>query len=316
MKVFITRPIPDKYNHLFVENNIEVDIYEKDEVCPREILLKRIPGADAVLTQWEDHVDKEFFDAAGEQLKIVAIFATGFDRADVVEAEKREIIITHTPTDELHWASAEAAVAILLSIAKRITKLYSLNLVNKLPEYSPLGEMGVAVRNRTTGIVGLGNIGGKVARIMRRGFNNKILYFGRSKKEELEKEINAEKVSLDELFSNSDFIFLTIPQTPETEKLITKEKIQLMKPRSILVSIVPPDLFDEEALVEAIENNKIYGAGLDVYTNTVKPASSHNLLLTSHMANMEEDVTLAMAKLCIVNIVAVLTGKAPLTPVK
>ena len=91
MKVFITRPIPNKFNSKLEKANIDIDIYEKDEVCPREVLLKRISGVDAVISQWEDLINKEFFDAAGKQLKTVANFATGYGNIDLKEAKTRKI---------------------------------------------------------------------------------------------------------------------------------------------------------------------------------------------------------------------------------
>ncbi len=315
MKVFITRPIPDTYNHLFTENNIEVDIYEKDEVCPREILLQRVKGVDAILAQWEDVVDKELFDVAGDSLKVVANFATSYDQIDISEAKRRGIIVTDTPSDSLFHATAEAAIALLLSIAKRITKLYSLTSSNNLPEYSPIGQMGVSIRNKTTGIVGMGNVGKKVAAIMHNGFTNTILYTSRSQKENEEQTLEAKKVELEELFKQSDFIFITILRNAETEHLITKELIQEMRPSSIFVSVSPPQMIDEEAVVDAVKSGKIYGAGLDIPSSTLKSLPSHNLLLTSHMSSMEEDTTLEMARLCVENIVAVLQLKPALTPV-
>lgn len=137
MKVIITRPIPDKYYYIFEKQNIYIDEYEKDEVCPRNNLLKRVKGADAVISQWEDYIDKEFFEAAGKQLKIVANFATGCDRIDLKEAVRRSVIITNTPTQSLHYTTAEGAVGLLLSVAKRVTKLYVQTKESNIPEVLP-----------------------------------------------------------------------------------------------------------------------------------------------------------------------------------
>lgn len=316
MKVFITRPIPDKYYYIFEKQNIHIDVYEKDEVCPRPVLLRRVKGVDGVIAQWEDYIDKEFFEAAGKQLKIVANFATGCDRIDLKEAAKRGVIITNTPTKSLHYATAEGAIGFLLSTAKRVTKLYIQTKESNIPEYSPIGEMGVSVRNKVTGIVGLGNIGSKVAEMMHDGFKNKILYFGRTRKKQYEEKLQARKVSLERLFSDSDFVFITLPSNQDTAKLVTKKILQKMKPQSIFISISSNNIFDEESLMRLLKERRIYGVGLDIYSNRVKPIESNNLLLTSHMINMEYDTTSEMAKLCVENVARVLTGKSPISPVQ
>ncbi|MBI3619982.1 D-glycerate dehydrogenase [Candidatus Roizmanbacteria bacterium] len=315
MKIFITRPIPGQFNNLLTDKNYELDVYEKDEVCPREILLERIKNSDAVLTQWEDYVDKEFFDAAGDNLKIVANFGTGVDRIDLNEAARRNIVVTDTPTDSVFLATAEGAVALLASVAKRVTKLYAKLLKNDLPEYSPIGEMGLSLRNKTTGIVALGNIGSKVAAMMAKGFNNKILYISRTHKEALEKELPTKKVELTELFSQSDFIFITIPYTPQTAKIVSSELLNSMKPTAILVSVSPAEVIDEQALLSLLTQKKIYGAALDISQNISRPLETDNVILTSHMINMESDVTLEMTRICLQNIANVLSGQKPLSPV-
>lgn len=315
MKIFITRPIPSQFNNLLTDKKFEVDVYDEDKVCPREILLKRIKDVDAVLTQWEDYVDKEFFDAAGDNLKIVANFGTGVDRIDLNEAARRNIVITDTPTDAVFSATAEGAVALLLSAAKRVTKLYAKLLKNDFPEYSPIGEMGLSLRNKTTGVVGLGNIGSKIATMMAKGFNNKILYISRTHKATLEKELSAKKVELRELFSESDFIFITIPYTPQTVKLVSSELLNSMKPTAILVSVSPAEVIDEQALLSLLTQKRIYGAALDISQNISRPLEEDNVILTSHMINMESDVTLEMTRICMQNIANVLSGEKPISPV-
>lgn len=313
MKVFITRPIPKLYHSL--EDRFEVDVYERDEVCPRKTLLKRIVGVDAVLSQWEDQLDKEFFDAAGKNLKIVANFATGTDRIDKLEARKRNIVITNTATKSLFMATAEAVVSLLTTVARRTTKLYVQDVQGELPEYSPMGDMGIAIRDKVTGIVGMGNIGSLVAKIMNGGYSNKIVYFNRSKNTRVEHDFGAEKVSLEDLFKQSDFVFLTIPHNTETDGIVSKKLLGYLKKNSILASISPAEIMDNKALVDQIRKGNIFGAGLDIYPKYIKPLKSHNLILTAHSANAEKETTNIMVKLCVENILNVLSGKAPVTPV-
>ncbi|MBI3384653.1 D-glycerate dehydrogenase [Candidatus Gottesmanbacteria bacterium] len=315
MKVFISRPIPDTYHNLLYKPGFKVDIYEKDEICPRKELLKRVRGVDGVISQWEDFIDRGFFEAAGPQLKIVANYATGFDRVDVSEAKKRGIIITNTAFPAFHHSVAEGAIALLMAVAKRTPKLYNNIKEGKAVEFSPNRDLGIALMGKTTGVVGPGNIGGKLAKKMHDGFDNKILYFSRTHKKDLEENIDAKKVSLNKLFSNSDFIFISIPGNESTKDLISREQLSLMKKNAILVSTSAPSVLDEKALVKALKNKKIYGAALDIYSPNVKPLPDDNLILTAATGCSDMDSMQTMAKLCVQNTANVLTGKNPITPV-
>ncbi|MBI3379621.1 hypothetical protein HY029_02580 [Candidatus Gottesmanbacteria bacterium] len=316
MKIFITRPIPDKYFNLFKKHNFKVDIYEKDEVCPRNILLNRIKGVNAVISQWEDVIDKEFFVAAGKNLKVVANFATGYDYIDLKEAKNRNVVITNTPTPLLYFAAAESALGLLLTIAKRVTKLYVQNRSGNIPEYSPIGEMGLSLRNKVTGIVGMGHIGSKIAEMMFGGFNNRILYFNRTRKKDYEIKLNAKLVSLKKLFSQADFVFITLPKNLGTTNLVNKLVLEKVKSTSILISTSAKEIIDEKTLAKLLKEHRIFGAGLDIYSKELKLLPSDNLILTSHTVVTELDTTLEMTRLCVENVRNVLNGKKPITPVK
>ena len=315
MKVFVTRPIPDEHFDLFIAAGIEVDLYDKDEFCSREVLLDRIQGVDAVIVQWEEVVDKELFDRAGANLKIVSVMAKGTQNIDLAEAKKRNVTVTNTPTNALFDSTAEGAVAMMLSIARQVTTNH--NRVKNGDEifYSPISNMSQALRHKTIGIVGMGNIGSRIARMMHFGFNNKIIYTSKSRKLTLEKELSAKLVDIDELFSKSDFVFISIASTPETKSIISGELITKLRPESIIVSISGSDVFAEAAIVDAVKNKAIYGVGLDIYSDNLKPLPEDNLILTAHMANAEHESAGEMAELCVKNVVNVLSGKAALTPV-
>ncbi len=315
MRIFFTRPIPDIYNSLLIQQGYELDIYEKDEVCPREILIKRARGAIALLTQAEDKIDSKFFENIDQPPKIIANFASGYNNIDLTLAKEWGIVITNTPVEDVHYATAEAAVSLLMSVAKRIVYLDNIRFGSNPPEYSPIGEMGVSIRGKVSGIIGAGNIGHKVAKIMHLGFDNKILYYSRTVKPLLESEQLARKVELNELLSLSDFIFVTIPLTPTTRGLLDEDKLILLKQGSVLISISREGIIDENALLHLLSKKIIFGAGLDDYSSQFGKIQLSNLVLTSHMANTESETTLAMANLCIRNILAVLNSHHPLTPV-
>ncbi|MFT7009356.1 MAG: glyoxylate reductase [Colwellia sp.] len=318
MKLFITRIIPDADFHKLESMGIEIDIYEHDKECPREILLKRVVGVDAILSQTDDDIDEALMEAAGSKLKVVANYGVGFENIDLTAAKKRNIIISNTPVEDAFDATAEATVALLTSVAKRITYLHWYKKVNNVdPGFSFVGDMGVSLRNKTCGIIGMGNIGSRVARMMHKGFNNKILYFDVPVRTELEQELSATKLSLAEVMQKSDFICINLPLLDSTKGLINKEMIDLMPNHSTIVSIARTGIIDDAAIVERINKGELHGAGLDIYTDAVDNFNEHaNIALTSHLANLEVEAFSAMASCCVANLLAVLTGKNPINEVK
>jgi len=317
MKLFITRVIPESNFHKLEAMGVEIDIYEHDKACPRAVLLKRIVGVDAILSQTDDDIDDVVMAAAGSQLKIIANYGVGFENIDLVAAKKRNIVITNTPVADAFDATAEATVALLTSVAKRIPYLHCYRKDNKLdPSFSFVGDMGVSLRNKTCGIIGMGNIGSRVARMMHQGFNNQILYFDVPVRVELEQELGATKLSLAEVMQKSDFICINLPLLDGTKGLINKAMIDLMPHHATIVSIARAGIVDDGAIVERINQGELHGAGLDIYTDAVNNFNADaNIALTAHLANLETEALSAMASCCVANLLAVLTAKKALTEV-
>ena len=317
MKVFITRPIPAQSLTQLQELGVDIDVYEYDAIISPAALLKRVRGVDAILSQTDDNISADVMDAAGKQLKIIANYGVGFSNVDVNAANARNIVVSNTPVEDAFEATAEATVCLLTSVAKKINYLHSYRQRHgKDPDYSPVGPMGLALRGKTCGIVGMGNIGSRVARIMHYGFNNRILYFDRPKRKHEETTLSAVKCSLPELLSQSDFICINLPLLDSTRNLINKEMIGLLKNNAIIVNASRPGIVDDEALVIKINNAELHGAGLDVYTDAVGAINPNaNVVLTAHMANLELEAFAAMAQCAVSNIVNVLSGRPPVTPI-
>ena len=317
MKLFITRIIPDADFHKLKSMGIDIDIYEHDDICPREVLLNRVSGVDAILSQTDDEIDAELMAAAGDNLKIIANYGVGFSNIDLEAAKKFNIVITNTPVEDAFDATAEAIVALLTSVAKRIPYLHWFKKVkNEDPNFSFVGEMGVSLRNKTCGIIGMGNIGSRVARMMHNGFDNDILYFDVPVRSDLEKELGAIKLSLAEVMKKADFICVTLPLLETTKNLINKEMIDLMPAHSTIVSIARAGIVDDAAIVERINKGELHGAGLDIYTDAVNNFNDGaNIALTAHLANLEVEAFTAMSNCCVANLVAVLSGKEAITKV-
>jgi len=318
-KVFVTRRIPESGIKLLKDKRYEVEVSDVDGVIPRDALLQKVKGADAILSLLTDKVNDELFDAAGPQLKIVANYAVGYDNIDVPAAAKRNIIITNTP-GVLTESVAEHTIALIFALAHRIVESDQFMRDGKYDGWAPMLFLGNDLVGKTIGLVGMGRIGANVAKRMCDGFGVKILYYDRSRSEDLEKQYKMEFVDLETLLKNSDFVSVHLPMTPETKHLLGKAQFAMMKKTAYLINTARGPILDEAALVEALKNGVIKGAALDVYEQEPKMALGlaelPNTVLTPHTASATEETRGAMSELAAKNIIEVLAGRAALTPVK
>lgn len=318
MNVFLTRPTynTEELAARLKKNGISLEVYSVDNICPREILEQKIAQVDGLITHTEDVIDETLLALASPNLKIIANMGIGFSNIDIDCACNQGITVTNTPTDEAFDATAEATVAILLSVARRIPALHSERVsLSSDPEPSFLRPTAVSVRNKTTGMIGIGRIGSRVARIMHEGFGNEILYYDAYSKPELEQELNACKVSLIELMSKSDFICINMPLNENSKGLVSADLIKSVKSNATIINTARAELIDEAALIKHFNNGQLHGIGLDVYSDCVSEITGENFALTSHFSNFEDLAYGKMTDLVGQNIVACLSGKPALTPV-
>ncbi|MBI2099889.1 MAG: D-glycerate dehydrogenase [Candidatus Vogelbacteria bacterium] len=315
-KIFVTRRIPEAGIELLKSKGFEVDVGNKDGVLTREELLAALKSGsyDAVLCLLTDKIDAEVF-AAAPTVKIFANYAVGVDNIDVAEAKKRGVMITNTP-DVLTTAVAEHAMALIIAAAKRIVEADRYIREGHYHGWAPLLLLGTELAGKTLGVVGLGRIGSEVAARAAHGFKMKVLYYDVARNENFEKESGATfSVNVDDVLRQADFISIHVPLLPTTKHLINKERLALMKKSAILVNTSRGPVVDEAALVEALKNGVIRGAGLDVFENEPKLAPGladlPNVVLTPHIASATEEARSAMSRLAAENIIAVLTGQAP-----
>lgn len=313
MKIFVTQLIPQTGLEILQKAYPEYQINAEERVLSRSELLNRVQGADALLTLLTDKIDAEIMDAAGPQLKIIANMAVGFDNIDVQAATRRGILVTNTP-GVLTDATADHAWALLFSIGRRIPESERYLRAGKFKHWGPLLFLGGEVAGKTLGIIGAGRIGSAVA-MRSRGFNMQVLYTNRSPKPELEHELGARKVSLEELLRESDFVSLHIAMVPETRHLICAESFRLMKPTAYLINTGRGPLVDEAALAEALKKGEIAGAALDVFENepVVHPEllRLENAVLTPHTASATTASRSKMATMAAENLLAGLSGTKP-----
>jgi len=299
---------------------------KKAEGMTRAEVLKHIRGADAVISLLTDKVDGAFFDAAGKQLKINANYAVGFDNVDLDAAKKRNIIVTNTPCDEVNESVAEHAFALMIGLAHKIVEADTYARALKYKGWTPNLLLGTDLGGKTLGLVGLGRIGSALARRAHQGFGMKIVYSDARKNEDAEKKYSAKRLSMNKVLEVSDFVSLHCPLLPSTRHLISTEELARMKKTAFLVNTARGPVVDEKALLRALRTGRIAGAGIDVFecepaidcdiTDKLELKSFTNVILTPHIGSATTESRQGMARVAAANVVAVLTGKAALTPAK
>jgi glyoxylate reductase len=293
------------------------DVDEGGAEVSRDELLKRVPGAAALVTDPTVRVDPELLDAAGASLRVVATFAVGYDNVDLAACRDRDVIVTNTP-DVLTNATAELAVALMLAAARRLGEAERIVRAGRWAGWEPDQLLGRELSGAVVGIVGLGRIGTRVAELLR-GFEVELLYAARSPRPEAERSLGAEHATLDDLLARSDFVTLHIPLSPQTHHLIDAHALGRMKRGAILVNTSRGGLVEAAALAEALRDGRLAGAGLDVYEHEPQIPSEliglERVVLTPHVGSATATARDGMAKLVAENVIAVMEGRAPLTPV-
>jgi glyoxylate reductase len=312
--VFVTRLIPQA-NIDELKKYFDVDVNYEDRALPKAELQAKAKGYDALLTLVTDTVDGELLDAAGPQLKIVANYAVGFNNFDVAAATKRGVILTNTP-GVLDDATATHTMALLLSAARRVVESDKYVRAGKWKGWAAMAFIGLDVDGKTLGIAGLGRIGSNVAR-KAKGFGMKIIYSDVRPNLEFEKQLGATYVDKETLLKESDFLTLHVPLTPDTHHYIGEKEFKLMKKTAVLINASRGPVVDEKALVKALREKQIWGAGLDVFENEpqVEPGlvDLDNVVIVPHIASSTIETRLAMGRIAVNNITKVLRGEAPET---
>jgi Lactate dehydrogenase and related dehydrogenases len=318
MPVFaVTNRLPDSALELLREAG-ELRLADAGTPLPRQELLAFLAGADAALTLLLDRVDEAFLDAAGPQLRCVANVAVGFDNVDLEAAARRGVLVANTP-GVLDDATADLALALILAATRRIGEGERLIRSGRPWSWGMSFMLGSDLRGKRLGIIGLGNIGARVAH-RARAFGMSIAYHGRSAAPaEIVAELDAERLDLDDLLTGADVVSLHFPLTAETRHLIGARELALMKSTATLINTARGPVVDDRALVEALRGGGIAAAGLDVYENepAVEPGllRLENVVLSPHLGSATVETRAAMAELAARNAIAAVRGEALLTPV-
>jgi gluconate 2-dehydrogenase len=246
------------------------------------------------------------------RLKALSTISVGFDNFDVADLTQRGIVLAHTP-DVLTESTADTVFSLILATARRVVELAGWVKAGQWQANIGPSHFGVEVQGKTLGIVGLGRIGGAVARRAALGFNMPVLYTNRNPNPQAEQAYGARRVELAELLAVSDFVCLQVPLTPETHHLIGAAELRSMKKSAILINASRGATVDEAALIQALQTGTLHGAGLDVFETEPLPASSPlltlpNVVALPHIGSATHETRHAMASNAAENLVAALDG--------
>jgi glyoxylate reductase len=279
----------------------------------RAELVELAAGCDGLLTLLTDQIDGDLLDRL-PTVRVVSNLAVGYDNINVPAATERGVAVCTTP-DVLTETTADFAFALLLASARRVVDSANAVRQGEWRVWEPMGYLGLDIAGGTIGIVGLGRIGTAMAR-RARGFGMRVLYSGRAAKPNIEAQLGAKFVSLAELLHESDFVSLHVPLTKETRHLIGAHELSQMKSTAILINSARGPLIDTEALADAVEAGRLWGAALDVTDPEPIPAAHRlvtmtNVLITPHIASATQETRGKMAELAARNLLAVLNGQEP-----
>jgi glyoxylate reductase len=312
MKIFITKPIPDAGIKALQDAGYSIAIHNDECGLPYEALLQTSKDFDALIVSGFAKIDENFL-LQNKQLKVVSLFAVGYDSVDIKAATRLKIPVGNTP-DVLSKATADTAFLLMLAVSRKAFYNYKKILDGNWKEFEPVADLGIDLHGKTIGIFGLGKIGFEMAKKCKVAYNMPVIYHNRNRNEKAEIELGAKMVSFDELLQQSDVISMHANLTPQTKGVFNKEAFAKMKPTAIFVNTGRGNMHNEVDLKEALDKGIIWGAGLDV-TNP-EPMDKDNPLLLypnvcvlPHIGSATKETRDAMAVLAARNAIAGLRGE-------
>lgn len=316
-KVYSSLPIEEEVEVLLTKH-FEIRKWQGEDPITRQELLQEIGDVEGLFTSGF-RIDDELLDHA-PHLKVVSNMSVGYNNFDLKAMEKRNIIGTHTP-DVLNDTVADLTFGLMLATARRISELDSFvkeKNWQRTKDDEPF--FGLDVHSTTLGIIGMGRIGEVIAKRAKFGFNMDVQYYNRNQKPKVEQELGITYRDLESLLATSDFIVLLTPLTDETYQLIGEKEFKLMKKSGIFINVSRGKTIDEQALIKALQNKEIYGAGLDVFEQ--EPIEKDNPLLempnvvcVPHIGSATAQTRDAMCMRAAENLVAGLTGEGAINRV-
>ncbi|MBK8173839.1 MAG: D-glycerate dehydrogenase [Rhodospirillales bacterium] len=312
--VVVTRKLPDVIETRMMEL-FDVRLNLNDEPLSSERLIEALRTADVLVPTVTDRITAVILNNAGDRLKLIANYGTGFDHIDLACARSRGITVTNTP-DVLTEDTADMTMALILAVPRRLTEGERLLREGKWTGWGPTWMLGHRVSGTRLGIVGMGRIGQAVAR-RARAFQMSIHYHNRNRLHpDIESDLEATyHESLDQMLVRMDVITVHCPHTPATYHLLSARRLKLLRPHAYIVNTARGEIIDEVALVRMLRAKEIAGAGLDVFENepAVNPKflTMQNVVLLPHMGSATHEGRIDMGQRVIINIQSWIDGHNP-----
>ncbi len=317
MNIYVTRTIPEVGLEVLRSKGYNLTISPSTVPPSKADIIAAVSGKgyDAILTLLTDQIDAEVLDAAGPQLKIVSNYAVGYNNIKVADAIARNVVVTNTP-GAFSYCIGEHTVALILALTTRMIEADHYVREGKYKGWDPMIFIGSDLSGKTIGLLGAGRIGERVAYHLHKGFNCKILYHDIRRNDAIEKDCAAVyKDTLEDVLKEADIVSLHIPLLDSTYHFMNESHFKMMKPTALLINTARGPVIDEAALVKALQDKTIAGAGLDVYEHepnlTPGLVDLPNVVLTPHIASARESARTEMAIIAAQNIIDVLEGREP-----
>lgn len=306
--IYITRKIPEAGLKLLKEKGITFDVGQFKIPPTKKQLIKVLKKKkyDGIISFLTDPIDKEVFDSC-PTVKVCANFSVGFNNIDIIEAEKRNICVSNTPGTSA-TAVAEHTVALMLALTTRLVEGDEFIRRGKYKGWDPNLFVGTDLKGKTIGLIGVGQIGTEVAKILHYGFGSKIIYSDINESVELDNIDGTIRMETSDVLKEADIVSLHVPLLPTTHHLINKESLASMKKSAFLINTSRGPVIDEKALVYAIKNDIIRGAALDVFEFEPKLTKGltklPDIILTPHIASARQSARDLMAEIAAKNIIS------------
>lgn len=312
MKVFVTRRVPlwEEVSKPLIDAGHEVEVYPHNKrIEKKELENKIMQGFDAMLCLLTENIDAQLLALdVDKKLKVIANYAVGYDNVDVAEAQKRGIVVTNTPCEEVNASVADFTWTLILALERNLEPAADFAKNVGFKGWEPDIFLGVDLKGKTLGVVGAGRIGSLVAK-MGNGFGMRVLEYSRHG-----------QTTLDQVLGESDVVTLHVPLTQETRHMMNSKTFVKMKKGAVLINTARGSVVDENDLCMALKSGQVGGAALDVWDNEplVRPEflEMGNVILTPHIASATYGARRAMGQLACQSVVDVLNGKVPSNAIK